>query len=102
MNDFINRIIEIDKQARMVAVDADTLKAQADAVIAKANAEYQQEIDEKTEKQVEDYRISAEKSSEQKLRAKQDYYAKTAESFGEIAKRDSDKWVDELVSRALS
>lgn len=102
MNDFISRIIEIDKQAREIAVDADTLKAQADAVIAKENAEYKREIDEKTEKQVEDYKLSEQKRSEQKLLAKQDFYAKTAEGFGEIAKRESEKWVDELVSRSLS
>ena len=102
MNDFISRIIEIDKQARKIAVDADTLKAKADAEIAKANAEYKKKIDEKTDKQVEDYRAAQQNASDNRLKSKQEYYAKTAEGFGDIANRESDKWVDELVRRALS
>lgn len=102
MNDFISRIIEIDKQARKIAVDTDTLKAQADKEIAKANQQYKKEIDVKTDKQVEKYKLSEQKASDDRLSAKQDYYAKTADDFGKIAQRDSDKWVDELVKRALS
>lgn len=102
MNDFISRIIEIDKQAREIAVDTDTLKAQADKEIAEACEQYKKEINEKTDKKVEEYKLSEQNASEKRLNAKQSYYAETAEGFGEIAKRESDKWVDELVKRALS
>ncbi len=101
MEDFINRIIEIDKQARKMTVDTDALKAKADEEIAKINEAVKAKYDQKTEKAVSEYREQSEKQSEQKLADKKAYYEKISEDFGKVYEQNKDRWVDELVKRSI-
>lgn len=102
MEDFINRIIEIDKQAKSIVVDEETLKAEADKEIAEKTAIIKAEIDKKIEDEVEKFSVETKKASEDKLGEKKKYYDKISEEFGDIYEKQSEQWVDELVKRTLA
>lgn len=102
MEDFISRIIEIDKQARQIAVDADSLKAQADKEIAEKNAQVKKETDAKTAAAVEKFKADEQQRSDKKLAEKKALYEQQAQQFDAVFKQNKENWAEELCKRALS
>ena len=102
MEDFISRIIEIDRQAREIAVDTDLLKKQADEDIAKKNALVKKKYDDITAAAVEKFKTEEQQRSQKKLEEKRELYENQAEQFDSVFKQNKQPWADELCKRALS
>ena len=84
MEDFISRIIEIDRQAREIAVDTDLLKKQADEDIAKKNALVKMKYDDITAAAVEKFKTEEQQRSQKKLEEKRELYENQASQMAEL------------------
>lgn len=101
MEEFISRIIEIDRQARQLTVDPDALKAQADREIAQQNSRLKEQIDKQTESEIEQYRKDCTAAAEKTLRDKKEYYESMSAHFDDVYRQNGKAWEDELVRRTL-
>lgn len=101
MEEFIKKIIEIDKQARESVQDYDTLRKNADEEIAKINEKAKEDAWAENEKKIEKYRLVTEQETAKRLDNKRRFYENTAEKFGKIYDEKKDEWANTLARRAI-
>ncbi len=101
MEDFIKRIIEIDKKAQELSVDKKYMQNKAEEEIQIECKKIKNKIDEKTEKAIEEYSLNLEKETNKKLNKKRTYYDSISNNFDLLYKANKTRWIYELVNRSL-
>lgn len=101
MEDFIKRIIEIDKKAQKLSVDKQAMQNKADEEIKIECQKIKNKIAEKTEKTIEEYSLNLEKETNKKLNKKRAYYNNISDNFDLSYNANKTRWIYELVNRSL-
>ena len=101
MEDFIKRIIEIDKKAQKLSVDKQAMQNKADEEIKIECQKIKNKIAEKTEKTIEEYSLNLEKETNKKLNKKRAYYNNISDNFDLSYNTNKTRWIYELVNRSL-
>ena len=101
MENIINRILELDKQTRKMALDSNELKVNADKEIKEKTKEITQNYKIKAEQKIE--KIIAEETEflEKKLKQKEQDIKKSLNKLDEKFVKHKDEWVTELTHNTL-
>ena len=101
MEEFIKRIIEINKEAEKMTSNIGEMRKTADQEIAEELKRMSVEAKEQADAEVEKYRHDLSSEMRKKLESKNAEYDSCLEAFDSIYKQHHNEWVDTLVKRAV-
>lgn len=101
VENFIKRILDIDKQAQSITVDKNALRLDADKEIDAQVEAMTREYADAADKAVEEYEKQETAVVERKLKQREEDYNRLIIAFDKNYSENKDKWIAELTKRAI-
>lgn len=101
MEEFIKRIIEINKEAEKMTSNIGEMRKTADREIAAELQNMNSKAKQEADAEVEKYRNDFSEEMRKKFESKNAEYDSFLEAFDSIYAQHRDEWIDTLVKRAV-
>lgn len=101
MEDMISKIVEMDKKARDITAEAQKSKIDYEHQIIQTKEKIKNDYLERAVQRVEINRQTAQKKADNELKVIQAKHAAIIENLDKTYSENSDRWVDEIVSRVV-